>query len=268
MSPDFAALWRQQKLADVNGRVKTEVDLAFWEEVAPHYDASHDPCPETLKFLSQFTSPDDTLLEVGAGTGRFALPLARQVKHITALDHSPAMLNILHQKATRTGVRNLSLVRAEWEQVCLEPHEIVLAAWSLYRQVDILAAIRKLVEITRRTLIIVESDDDGPQQPHHRLVTDIWGAKPAPPLSKSFCFLGVLWQLGLRPELRIVYESRCLWAESVEQLAHQFAPAQATPTEMKRFAEALRPLLKQGAEGWHYHFTYPIEILIWQRKEA
>jgi SAM-dependent methyltransferase len=266
MSPDFAALWRQQKLEDVNGRVKAEVDLAFWEEAALHYDASHGDCLQTLKFLSQFTSPNDTLLEVGAGTGRFALPLARQVKHITALDHSPAMLNILHQKATEARVSNLSLVQAEWEQVCLEPHEIVLAAWSLYRQIDILAAIRKLVEATRRTLIIVESDDNGPQQPHHSLVTKIWPPNQATPLSKSFCFLGVLWQLGLRPELRVVYESRFLWVESVEQLAQQLAPTQATPTEKKRFAEALRPLLKPRAEGWHYDFTYPVEILIWQRK--
>jgi hypothetical protein len=69
MAPDFAALWRQQKLEDINGRIKAEVDLVFWEEAAPHYDASHGDCLQTLKFLSQFTDPDDTLLEVGASPG-------------------------------------------------------------------------------------------------------------------------------------------------------------------------------------------------------
>jgi hypothetical protein len=53
-------------------------------------------------------------------------------------------------------------------------------AWSLYHQPDLLAAMRKLVALTRRVFIIIDSDDDAPQYPHHPLITEIWGEKAVP----------------------------------------------------------------------------------------
>jgi ubiquinone/menaquinone biosynthesis C-methylase UbiE len=41
---------------------------------------------QQLALIRGLLRPDDTLLDVGAGTGRFALPLASSVKQVTALD--------------------------------------------------------------------------------------------------------------------------------------------------------------------------------------
>jgi cyclopropane fatty-acyl-phospholipid synthase-like methyltransferase len=52
--------------------------------------------------------PDDVLLDLGAGTGLLAIPLARACRHVHAVDVSPVMLARLEEKAQAAGVTNLS----------------------------------------------------------------------------------------------------------------------------------------------------------------
>lgn len=53
--------------------------------------------------------PIDYVVEVGAGTGFFTIPLARRLSRgkVLALDISPEMLSFLQQKISRAGVANV-----------------------------------------------------------------------------------------------------------------------------------------------------------------
>lgn len=53
-----------------------------------------------------------TVVDLGAGTGRFALAAARRFGRVTAVDISPAMLESLRQRAAAAAARNLECVRA------------------------------------------------------------------------------------------------------------------------------------------------------------
>ena len=44
--------------------------------------------------------PGETLLDVGAGAGRFALPLATTCRKVTAVDPSPTMCSVLRESLT------------------------------------------------------------------------------------------------------------------------------------------------------------------------
>ena len=53
-----------------------------------------------------------TVVDLGAGTGRFALAAAREVGRVIAVDVSPAMLGALTARAAEEGVANIECVRA------------------------------------------------------------------------------------------------------------------------------------------------------------
>jgi len=58
-----------------------------------------------LHFLA--LSPDDVILEVGAGTGAFARAAARHCRTVIAIDVSPAMLTYASAQAKKEGVTNI-----------------------------------------------------------------------------------------------------------------------------------------------------------------
>jgi ubiquinone/menaquinone biosynthesis C-methylase UbiE len=53
-----------------------------------------------------------TVVDFGAGTGRFALAAAAEVSRVVAVDVSPAMQATLRDRAARAGVSNVECVRA------------------------------------------------------------------------------------------------------------------------------------------------------------
>lgn len=53
-----------------------------------------------------------TVLDLGAGTGQFALAAARRFRRVIAADVSPAMVAVLRDRAAAAGLANLQVVRA------------------------------------------------------------------------------------------------------------------------------------------------------------
>ncbi len=69
-----------------------------------------------------------TFLDVGCGCGTLALPLARMGRTVTALDPSPAMIEILEEDIKREGLENIKTIAAAWGEVELAPHDVVICA--------------------------------------------------------------------------------------------------------------------------------------------
>ena len=67
-----------------------------------------------LNLLMAIARPGETWLDVGAGAGRFALPLALRVREVIAVDPSEGMLEALRLGMAEHGIRNVSPVHARW----------------------------------------------------------------------------------------------------------------------------------------------------------
>lgn len=72
---------------------------------------SDDPVLEEL--LAE-AMPSETWLDIGAGAGRYALPLALRVSEVIAIDPSPAMLAGLRDGIAELGVSNVRVVEGRW----------------------------------------------------------------------------------------------------------------------------------------------------------
>ena len=71
-----------------------------------------DPAADLAAFEAHGLDGTSRVVDLGAGTGQFALPAARRFGQVTAVDVSPAMLHLLEGKATAMGMTNLRTVRA------------------------------------------------------------------------------------------------------------------------------------------------------------
>jgi ubiquinone/menaquinone biosynthesis C-methylase UbiE len=71
-----------------------------------------DPAEDLAVLAAHGLDERSTVVDLGAGTGRFSLAAARRFGQVTAVDISPAMLQLLRQRVTAAGVANLSCVQA------------------------------------------------------------------------------------------------------------------------------------------------------------
>ena len=71
-----------------------------------------DPAEDLAVLAAHGLDATSTVVDLGAGTGRFALAAARRFGHVRAVDVSEAMLGFLRQRAAAAGVANLECVQA------------------------------------------------------------------------------------------------------------------------------------------------------------
>lgn len=67
-----------------------------------------------LDALLALARPQDTWLDVGAGAGRYAFPLALAVRQVIAIDPSPAMVAALEDGRRAHGIANVRVVEGRW----------------------------------------------------------------------------------------------------------------------------------------------------------
>jgi ubiquinone/menaquinone biosynthesis C-methylase UbiE len=71
-----------------------------------------DPAEHLAIFGAYGLDGDSAVVDLGAGTGQFALAAARRFGHVTAVDVSPVMVSALRERASAEGLTNLDCVLA------------------------------------------------------------------------------------------------------------------------------------------------------------
>lgn len=86
---------------------------------------------ELLSILN--LQPDQTVLEIGAGTGEFALAAARHCLKVTAVDTSQGMLRLAENKARSMGIENIEFIQSGFLTYdCKEPVDVAVSLMSLH----------------------------------------------------------------------------------------------------------------------------------------
>ncbi len=70
-----------------------------------------DPGPDLELLRSHGLSADSVVVDLGAGTGQFAVPAARHFGRVVAVEISPAMRDVLRERAAAEGLATLECVR-------------------------------------------------------------------------------------------------------------------------------------------------------------
>ncbi len=74
--------------------------------------AGYEPAEDVTALLRQGIGPDSTVVDLGAGTGRFVVDIAPLVGRVIAVDVSPAMAAQLRRRVAGAGLDNVTVVEA------------------------------------------------------------------------------------------------------------------------------------------------------------
>lgn len=119
----------------------------FWDARAKKFAAAVAGAAPDDPFVTRVLRDvhhETTVLDVGAGPGRFSLALAAHAAHVTAVDWSPAMLAIAATNARRLGLTNLTWVTGRWEDVDVEPADVTICSHVLPLADDAEAFLAKI----------------------------------------------------------------------------------------------------------------------------
>lgn len=108
-----------------------------------------------MELVLNSLGPTTTVLDIGAGTGRWSIPMARVAHRVTAIDPSSSMLAILRQRIAEAGLANIAVLQARWEEIEVEPHDVALCSHAMYASPDFQGFVRKMERGARRRCFLV-----------------------------------------------------------------------------------------------------------------
>lgn len=191
-----------------------------------------------LNDLLGVVKPDWRILDIGAGPGNLAIPLAKQVNHVTAVEPAGGMVSILKEQLAVNGLQNVTVVKKWWDDVDISrdlqaPYHLALASYSL-GMVDLRATIEKMVAVTTYQIIIYWHAGDQAWDKEAAVLWPLLHCKEHVPVPKSDLLFGVLCEMGIYPEVRVIHTSAQYTYPSIEAAVTEYALRYEIETNTQR----------------------------------
>src|SRR5215469_280405 len=253
MSPMLTAVERWQAQIDARANQmdaayaqlgRTSAD--FWDRRARGFRrATRDTVTSDPLFLvlRGEVTPQTSVLDVGAGTGRFSLALAPQAKQVIAVEPNAAMLDYLRHDADSLRLTNISLLQTTWQDapgdLCAD---IVICSHVLYPIRAVVPFLEKLQAATRRTCYIYLRGTHIDALSAHLWQHFHGDERQLPP--GYIHLLDVLYEMGLYANVRVVTLPPALRYPSLDVAVEESLEQLILPGDQQTRSE-LRTLLGQ-----------------------
>ena len=213
----------------------------------------------------------ETALDVGAGCGALAVPLARRLRAVTALEPSPAMAGGLRDWAAEAGLGNVTVVEAAWGEAEVRPHDLVLCAHvgGLLRPDS--AFLHEVGRIARRLVVLVRdltSTRGGEDKFFFRELYPILLGRAYPRRRGADDLVTALRARGIRPRVtEIVYRSDQPFADLEEACDFWMTYLGLSDPRARAYLAAfLRERLVRRDGEWVAPFRKTAAVITWEEE--
>jgi SAM-dependent methyltransferase len=153
---DWAQRWRSI-VEDRATLAAGHADHGYWDRRAASYARSTQTrVDEFLQVLEPYLSPRKTLIDVGAGTGRHAIPLAERLEWVTAIEPSEGMRSHIPPRD------NMTVIASTWEDAEVAAADLVICSHVLYGVAEPVPFIDKLQKAARDRVFVMIRESDLP----------------------------------------------------------------------------------------------------------
>lgn len=217
MAPDVKTIdWNEVWDDQVARHRETQqgIDCAmYWESKArarQYWDSVYNGQQSRIEHLiRELDLPAESrVLDVGAGPGVLALPLAEKVAHVTAVDPSTGMMDVLHEKIAAENIDNISCVAKRWEDVdpaadLDTPYDAVVCSFAIGGMTNVRSAVEKMQQVCSNSIYIYWfAAEPSWESCSRKLAAQLHGRRYAR-LPKSEVLINVLYQMGILPDVRV-----------------------------------------------------------------
>ncbi|MBX0326790.1 class I SAM-dependent methyltransferase [Oscillochloris sp. ZM17-4] len=156
---DWLAIWRQMYEAErAQGEAATDPSFGRhadpWAGRARRFAAASQRQPQPDSFMRALLPrlrPDDTVIDVGAGTGRYMPALAAAVREVIAVEPSAAMRAEMEQLIPAEGLRNVTVRAERWPPERPIRGDVVISAHVVYGVAEVGPFLRAIDGAARRS---------------------------------------------------------------------------------------------------------------------
>jgi 2-polyprenyl-3-methyl-5-hydroxy-6-metoxy-1,4-benzoquinol methylase len=238
----------------------------FYAAVASDFRANPRRTDEpALDILRSLVQPGETWLDIGAGGGRYALPLALLAKTVIAVDPSEGMRDVLRQGMTEHGISNVQIVAARWPMEAAPTADVALIAHLGY-DIEEIGPFLDAVEASARRLCVAVLVTPSPPYPAEAFWPSIHGeARVALPALTEFLVL--LLARGRLFELRLCTRSPLTHADRDGPLRWLYQQLFITPDTEKgrRLAALARDAITSREGRWALSWSpASIGVVTWR----
>lgn len=141
--------------------LRIQKQAAWAPDVSGHYVAGmfvrdpHRTDDPVLKRLLRVVSPATTVLDVGGGAGRYALPLALSCEEVIVVEPDAGMARTLREQMAGHRIANITIVEEKWQDAHVQPADVVLCAHVIYDVVAIEEFVRWLTAHAHVQVLLV-----------------------------------------------------------------------------------------------------------------
>lgn len=193
---DWEARWKQV-VSDRATLSSGHRDPSYWDRRARSFARStHGRADEFLQVVEPHLSPRKTLIDVGAGTGRHATPLAERLEWVTAVEPSEGMRSHIPQRD------NMTVVASTWEDAEVAPADLVICCHVMYGVADPVTFLAKMNASARERVFVMMRESELPH-PARVLRERLLGSE-GPRLPRFSELFMLLLQMGIAPDVRYV----------------------------------------------------------------
>jgi precorrin-6B methylase 2 len=153
---NWSNIWRDGILFFAGNADKT----SSWDGIAARWNeiqTKNDYGPKVLDRVK--VNKDENVLDVGAGAGLLAIPLAKKCKHVTALDISSEMLKYLTENAAKEAILNITYINKEFENATIgkdvEKHDVVVASRSMGWSQDLQKFLKNMDDAAKKRAYMI-----------------------------------------------------------------------------------------------------------------
>jgi SAM-dependent methyltransferase len=183
-------------------------------------------------------TPQSRVLDIGAGPGTLAIPLAPRVKEITAIEPGKGMVDLLNENMKKEGITNITCIEKRWEDIDIKndlsgKYDIVLSSLSLTMD-DIRQSLAKMDTASSEYVYIYWFADPPFWE---KMYIDLWPALheemyyPGP---KADCLFNVLYQMEIYPNIEMLPLDKIYRFSTRKKLVEFFQNRFAAKTKKQR----------------------------------